>query len=603
MATVPMSESPAIPDGQLRRTPEVGDLLVSYLEQIGVKYIFGVPGGAIEPLYNAMARSRRRGGLRPVVARHETGAAFMADGYARQTGILGVCCATTGPGTTNLITGVASAYESHVPMLVVTAQTALANFGRGALQESSCTGVNTVGMFQYCTRYNTLVSHPDQFEHKLVAAIMSAYQSPRGPAHLSVPRDVLRSWAGTARPTYDLRNLLHRPALLDDVAVTRLCGELARATKVVFVIGEECAEAMGVILELAEEIDGRILATPHGKGFVNHYHPLFRGVVGFAGHRTAGELLSDPDIDMVVAVGTGLGEWASDGWNSNTLLNDRLIHVASEETSLTRSPMARLQVRGRIGIVFERVLEHIRQARSPRAVRPVAITSPAAGGAGSPRRYFCLDDEAAYRDSGTPIKPQRLMRELPRLFPPNTRFLADNGNSAAWALHYLNLRDRRTSGLRTANGGVLRTSLEFASMGWAIGAAVGTAAACPTAPVVCITGDGSLLMSGQEITVAVQERLSVVFVILNDGALGMVKHGQRLGGAEPIAFELPEVNFAEFAKSLGADSYVIRSPGDLHRLQIDAICNQRGPTVLDVHVDPNAVPPMGARVRVLRGES
>lgn len=110
----------------------------------------------------------------------------MADGYARNSGKLGVCCATTGPGATNLITGVASAYENNVPMLVITAQTALSTFGRGAFQESSFTGINTVGLFEYCTRYNTLVSHVAQFENKLASAIMTAFQSPPGTVHLSV---------------------------------------------------------------------------------------------------------------------------------------------------------------------------------------------------------------------------------------------------------------------------------------------------------------------------------------------------------------------------------------------------------------------------------
>ena len=169
---------------------EMGDLLVAYLNQLGIEYVFGVPGGAIEPLYNALARSERQGGVRAVVARHETGAAFMADGYARNTGKLGVCCSTTGPGATNMITGVASAYENNVPMLVITAQTAISTFGKGAIQDSSCTGINTVGLYQHCTRYNTLISHPAQFEHKLSAAIMSAMGSPAGPAHISVPRDV-----------------------------------------------------------------------------------------------------------------------------------------------------------------------------------------------------------------------------------------------------------------------------------------------------------------------------------------------------------------------------------------------------------------------------
>lgn len=175
--------------------PEMGDLLVAYLNQLGVEYVFGVPGGAIEPLYNALARSERNGGVRAVVARHETGAAFMADGYARNTGKLGVCCSTTGPGATNMITGVASAYENNVPMLAITEQTAISTFGKGAIQDSSYTGINTIGLYQHCTRYNTLISHPAQFEHKLSAAIMSAMGSPAGPAR-NIERLGLQQFSG-----------------------------------------------------------------------------------------------------------------------------------------------------------------------------------------------------------------------------------------------------------------------------------------------------------------------------------------------------------------------------------------------------------------------
>src|SRR3990172_4533678 len=139
MAIIPYKNISLVECKELAPALQNADLLVSYLEQIGVEYIFGVPGGAIEPLYNAMARSSRRGGLRPIVARHETGAAFMADGYARETGKLGVCCATTGPGATNLLTGVASAYADNIPMLAITAQTALSTFGKGAVQESGDT--------------------------------------------------------------------------------------------------------------------------------------------------------------------------------------------------------------------------------------------------------------------------------------------------------------------------------------------------------------------------------------------------------------------------------------------------------------------------------
>lgn len=584
---------------------QAGDLLVAYLAQLSVDYVFGVPGGAIEPLYNALARSGRKGGPRSVVARHEAGAAFMADGYARQTGKLAVCCATTGPGATNLITGVASAYENHIPMLVITAQTALSNFGRGAFQESSCTGINTVGLFQYCSRYSTLVSHVDQLEHKLSTAIMMAYQSPRGPSHLSIPLDILRSPAPVKEPSYNLATLLHRPALLDDDGVKALCGQIGQAKKVVFVVGEECSEAIGTILELALLVRANVITTPHGKGLVSPYHPLFRGVIGFAGHRSATEALSDPEVDTVVVFGASLGEWASNGWDSQTLLNNRLIHVESAEGNLTRTPMARLHVRGTIITICERVLDylHRRLPKEEKSMPPVERRRP-----DSPMRepamqesrwQFQLDEEAKYCDDSTPIKPQRLMKELTRLFPPNTRFLADTGNSMAWAIHYLQPFDRRLSGRRDAKGGLLRSCLEFASMGWAIGAAVGTALGDPANPVVCITGDGSLLMSGQEITVAAQEKLPIIFIILNDAALGMVKHGQRLAQAEPIGFELPEVNFCAYAEAMGVPGHIIRSPQDLLDLDMKVILQRRGPTLLDVRVDPEEVPPIRTRIRIL----
>src|SRR3954470_6673800 len=206
---------------------EAGELIVACLEKAGVEYVFGVPGGAVEPIYNALARSARRGGPRAVVARHESGAAFMADGYARETGKLGVCIATSGPGATNLITGVACAFANNVPLLALTGQPALPSFGKGALQESSCTGVNAVAMLGHCTRYNSLVSHVDQVETKVVNAILHALRRPHGPAHLSFPVDVLRSLVQPKHPGYDLSGLVkHKPILTDDRTISALDTEL-----------------------------------------------------------------------------------------------------------------------------------------------------------------------------------------------------------------------------------------------------------------------------------------------------------------------------------------------------------------------------------------
>ncbi|HYM47693.1 MAG TPA: thiamine pyrophosphate-binding protein, partial [Burkholderiaceae bacterium] len=533
---------------------EVADLIISYLEQIGVEYVFGVPGGAIEPLYNALARSQRRGGPRSIVARHEAGAAFMADGYARETGKIGVCIATSGPGATNLITGVACAYDNGVPLLVLTGQPPLPAFGRRALQESACTGVNVPGMFEHCTRYNSLVSHADQLETKLVNALSRAWHTPKGPAHLSIPVDILRGPAISATPTYDLQSLLLRQhELVDQGALRRLAEEFTQARRIVFLLGSGCSDAIEMIMQLIRQTKAAYVTTPDAKGFINPKESNYYGVFGFAGHAAAEEVLRDGP-DLVVAMGITLGEWTSGGW-STTLLNDRLVHIDSCQENLTRSPMARMHVRGHIPSVCEYLIEKVRKSGRNR-LRPIEPKT-------MPRRDEPLADvSVADKSDAVPIKPQRLMRELSERCPPNTCFVADAGNSAAWAVHYLELGDRRSQRRRQAarqspeeerrrGNGWLRVTMDFAPMGWAIGAAVGIARANPATRVVCLTGDGSYLMNGQEITVAAQEKLPVLFIVLNDAALGMVKHGQRLAGAEQIGFELPQVDFRLLAESLG----------------------------------------------------
>ncbi|MES2091607.1 MAG: thiamine pyrophosphate-binding protein [Pseudomonadota bacterium] len=594
-------------------TVEAATLIVSYLEALGVEYVFGVPGGAIEPLYNALAVSMRRGGPRPVLARHEAGAAFMADGYARETGKLGVCCATSGPGATNLLTGVACAYDNGVPLLAITGQPSLPMFGKRALQDSSCTGVNTVGMFRHCTRYSTLVSHIDQLENKLVSALMRASQPPQGPVHLSIPVDLLRSQVEPRLSPASLQALLVKPSLVDEDAIRTLFSTLQRSGKAVLIVGGDCGEAIDAIMHFAELTGSPFVTTPDAKGLVNPHHELYRGVFGFAGHASAYRVLREGG-DLTLAIGTSLGEWTSGAW-SECVLNQRLVHIDASDEHLQRSPMAQQHVRGRIRTVFERLLDmmHIEQAALglPWSASSSDVTTAVP--------LIQVREPEKVLDHSTPIKPQRLMTELSSRFPPTTRFVADAGNSTAWAIHYLELRNRRMGLVpstvatdstvlrelprrgerRHDHAGWLRVLMDFAPMGWAIGAAVGIARGKPDCPVVCITGDGSFLMNGQEITVAAQEQLTVIYVVLNDAALGMVKHGQRLAGAEQVAFELPRVDFRLMAQAMGIAAHVIESPQDFDALDMQAIVRRKGPTLLDVRIDAEEVPPMDLRMQTL----
>jgi acetolactate synthase-1/2/3 large subunit len=574
----------------------LSDVIVSYLEQFGVEYVFGVPGSPLGPLYDALARSERRGGPRAILTRHETGGAFMADGYARETGTIGVCCATTGPGATNLITGVASAYADHIPLLVITAQTPIPTFSRGAFQESSADFMDIMGMFEHCTRYNTLVTHPDQLESKLAAAFTIALQPPKGPAHLSVPVDIFRAPARSGQIAFpNLHRLLTEPpaAVVDSAALEKLSQELytvlSQNRQVVLLIGHDCAGATEEIIKFAELISAPILTTQRGKSWINPYHPLARGVFGFAGHKTAREALADESVALILAVGTDLGEWSTGGWDP-VLLNDKLVHIHNALASFARSPMARLHVYGTISTIFKELVARFETLqREGKQALTDTVSEQSEHQEESPylpRQIEVQAPESCRREntSSAPIKPQRVICELVQRFPPETRFLIDNSNSVPWSIHYF--FHHRPENYHLPTG--------FASMGWAIGASVGVAlGARRNTPVVCFTGDGCFLMSGQEITVAVEKRLPVIFVVLNDHAYGMIKHAHRLAGTEPVDFAIPPVDFCQMAQAVGADAYTIRHPKDFEQLDYLALCSRDGPTLLEVYIDPEEAPPLG----------
>ena len=594
------------------------DLIVEYLYQIGAHYVFGIPGGAIEPFYNALARHERdfsepeyqqgeednilarinHGGrrkIRSVIARHETGAASMADGFARETGHLGVCCGTTGPGTTNLITGVASAYADEVPMLVITPQTALPSFGRSGLQESSADAIDTVSMFENCTRYNSLVSHPDQLESKLVAALVAAFRMPRGPVHISVPMDIMNSPIGMDGPIYNVVNMLRQPIITEERSLDALCEKVVNVLqqgqgKIVVFIGHSCAGAVDQVVAFCELISAQFVTTPTGKRWINPRHPLYRGVFGFAGHESAHSVLQDDHVSLILAAGTDFGELSTNGWDKHALLNEKLVHIEESMQGFEHSPMAGLHVYGHLQTVFETLtsvvertpaLQHCLPARADRDSWPVWPGR-------IPPGVTVVNPEMC-SSSDSPVKPQRLVCELVDRLPASTRYVVDAGNAWCWSTHYLHAKQ----------AGTYRIAMGFGAMGWAIGAAVGTAIGGEGEPVVCLTGDGSFLMSGQEITVALVENLPIIYVILNDQALGMVKHGQRLGKAERIGYTLPNVDFAAMAVAMGVKAYRIESLEHLLELDFDKVLASGGPVLLDVQIDPDAVPPMGSRVKVL----
>ena len=562
------------------------DLLVDFIHQLGIDVVFGVPGGAIEPLYDALARSERSGGPRVVTARHESGAAFMADGYFRESGKMGVVCSTTGPGATNLITGVSSAMAEHIPMLVITAQTPLPKFGRCALQESSCTAIDTVAMLKHCTVFNTLVSHADQLQAKLISATMSAHRQPGGPVHVSVPADVLRSTAkGKTRLHVDL--LVNPFQVMDAATILRLQEKIMRVDRIAVYIDGGVGAATDAVVEFCELTNSPFVVGLTGKYWVDESHPLYRGVYGFAGHASA-KTLFDEGVDLVLAVGAAMDELSTGGWDAH-LLNTKLVHIDENMEHFSRSLMANLHVPGNIASIFSELNNYIRSQRL--LGRQWFCCAPANQ---IDKNYYgshhTLEKQSVAPLPTAPVKPQYLMKFLSDCLPADCRIYIDAGNVWAWITHYY--QNNSTQGL-------LRSGMGLGAMGWSVGAAVGSAIANPDVPTVCLVGDGAYLMSAQEITVAAERGLPVIYIVLNDSAYGMVMHGQKLGGAESVGWKLLSVNYAAMASAMGIRGIVIEHATDLHQLDFISLQKNSGPTLIDVRIDRDEVPPMGQRVKSL----
>lgn len=580
---VPVAERP-LPT----TNPTYADLLVDFIEQMGIEYVFGVPGGAIEPFYDAMARSERRGGPKMITARHESGAAFMADGYYRETGKMGVVCSTTGPGATNLITGVSSALADGIPMLVITAQTALPKFGRRALQDSSCSAMDTVSMLKQCTTYNTLISHPEQLQGKLINAIMHANRGAKGPVHLSVPSDLLRM---TSEPSerFHVDLLTHNFTFVDFEAIETLCRKIDKVDTMAVYIDGRVQAASQEVVRFCELTNTPFVVGLTGKYWVDETHPLYRGVYGFAGHLSAKSTL-EAGVDLILAVGAEWDEMSTGGWD-RLLLNTKLVHIDSDLEHFARSAMANLHVAGDIKATFMAVNRHVAEVTASgkvwRCCTPAETLQQNVHGG-----YAELNEQevCTAEPDNNAVKPQQLMWHLTQTLNQDTRIFIDAGNIWSWMTHFYCNRSQ---------SGLLRSGMGLGAMTWSLGSAIGSALGDPSKSTICIVGDGAYLMSAQEITVAQQHQLPIVFVVLNDSAYGMVMHGQQLGQAEEIGWQLSEVNYAQVADAMGVRSLRVTSGAELASLDLNALALKQGPTLVDIIIDRTQIPPMAQRVKGL----
>jgi len=561
----------------------VAKLILAQLKREGVRTVFGIPGGPATPLFDAFHGDA---GLRLVAPRHEAGAAFMALGDARVRGGVGVCLLTTGPGATNAITGVAAARTDSLPVLVLTAQTASASFGKGSLQDSTESGVDTVALFRPVTKMSAMLSNPAGAGALLRQALRTAMTGRRGPVHLSIPTDYM------ARPAAggSLAPDQYRPTaqLFDREAVRRCAAHLLEARRPAVLAGHgvNLAGAQPELLELAELLCLPVATTPKGKGAFPESHPLSLRVFGLASSPLSERYLLSEGTDALLVLGSSLHENSTAGWDPR-LGAGLVMQQDADPAMLGRNYPLAVAMAGDAKATLRELLFELRRRISRGETPPDGARAAFARFKAGVSSYL---DPGAMSSDAVPIKPQRLMAELDAALPGDALIFLDVGCNTLWATHYLSA---------TGRNAFIHNWGEFAAMGYGVAAAVGGKLAAPRRTVVAVVGDGGFAMAGMEVSTAVTEDVPVVWIVLNDGRLNAVHHGQTMQyDGRTIGTEFRRMDIAGVASALGAWSRRVTLPGDLGPAVADALASGR-PAVIDVRVDADEVPPIHSRVRAL----
>lgn len=574
------------PPGASANPQRAVDVVLSYLKQEGVKVVFGIPGGLLHPFFEAVESDPD---LRLVVTKHEGGAAFMADGYARLKHSPAVCAGTSGPGSTNLMTGVACAFADGVPMVVITGQAARNVLGKGAAQETNREDIDIVAMFKPVTKYSTMLTTAESIPHHLRRALRLALSGRRGPVHLNFPVDLWEM--PLAEDWFNPRTYRAETRSFDREQVRRAGVALFESERPVLLAGSgvESAEAREHLLALAEMLPARVATTPRGKGLFPDDHPLSLGVLGFAGHRAARETFLGDDVDLCFTVGASLNETSTFNWDPCLQARRRLIQLDIDPDRIGRNyPVDIALVGDAQTILLELIYHGHRLMRGGLSPQSTWNRAPIPAGLGD--RY---QDGALRQSLQSPLTPQRWRAELEEILPDDAVVFSDIGGHMLFNIHHLSIRASQRFVL----------NLGFGSMGHGTAAPIGAALAEPGRPVFAIVGDACFTMNGMELITAVEHSVPLIWLVENNNMHGITWHGSKMvgnrRGLRSVRYRR-ELDVAAIAHAMGLWTSLVDAPGQLADAVREALASGR-PAVIEIRVDGNLCPPIGDRARSISG--
>lgn len=554
-------------------------IMAKYLEQEKVNYLFGVPGGHVLPLYDAIYRTTS---IKPVLTKNEVGGAFLAYGYAAISGNLGVCCGTVGPGATNLVTGVTAAHMDSIPLLVITGQVGIKAFGRSAHQEATGYGrsIDQCALFENITKMSVLITDKDSMSRTLRSAIRTALSGRPGPVHIAFPSNIQLEEINEEI----LLPREYRPASFTNTInidqIKAIADLLYNAKKPAFLIGygaSKCADDE-VLIELADKLQIPVATSGKAKGIFPEDHPLSLGCLSIRGSKAANTYLRS-NIDVLLVVGTDLSEMTSHGWDSKLQPSKALIQIDIDPTEIGKNYPVQIGLVADAMQALHSLNSHLDEY-PPKARRDIESFK-------KDKKYF--DENISYSDH-IPIKPQRLMRELRNSLPRNTMIFGDMGNTYSWILRYFQSYPEGKNFLPSG----------LACMGSSVAACIGGKLGNKEVPAVCICGDGDFLMTGMEVLTAVDYKIPVIWVILKNNRLGAIHDVQALSYQGRFnASVLSDTDFVSIANSFGAIGMRVEKPEEISAA-VNKALDHKGPVVLEVIIDPDEKFPLTSRSLALK---
>lgn len=535
-------------------------ILLESLKREGTEVLFGYPGGAVIDIYDAIPRFPD---IKHVLVRHEQAAVHAADGYARASGKVGTCLVTSGPGATNTVTGIATAYCDSIPMVVITGQVPTKLIGNDAFQE-----VDIVGITRPCTKHNFLVKDIRTLARTLRQAFYLARSGRPGPVLVDLPKDVMQARTEFVWPE-DIHMRSYNPTYRPNLnQLRRAVDVLAEARRPLLLAGggvimSDAAEALRT---LAHKLHIPVASTLMGLGGFPGDDDLWLGMVGMHGSYAANMAVNH--ADLVIAVGARFDDRVT-GRISGFAAHARIVHIDIDPTSIRKNVEVDVPVVGDCRQALEGMLE-IAEARVTGKDWQIDHAEWFAT-----LKNWRSEKPLCYQKNGA-IKPQAVVETLYKLSKGDAIIATEVGQNQMWAAQFYTFTKPRT----------LLTSGGLGTMGYGFPAAIGAQFAFPDRLVVDVAGDGSIQMNIQELATAVHNKLPVKILILNNGYLGMVRQWQELFYERNYCSTNMEAqpDFVKLAEAYGAEGYRIRTPEELEPTLARALASPCT-AIIDVQVE------------------